>query len=62
VGDVVNVASRLEEITRAVGGSIIASEDCIQAAGQSEWVTRFQDTQEINLRGRDQSILVHIAR
>ena len=62
VGDVVNVASRLEEVTREVDGSIIASEDCIQAAGRSEWVTRFQGTREIKLRGRDQSILVHIAR
>jgi adenylate cyclase len=62
VGDVVNVASRLEEVTREVGGSIVASEDCIQAAGRSEWVTQFQDSRKINLRGRDQSILVHIAR
>jgi adenylate cyclase len=61
VGDVVNVASRLEEITRAVGGSIIASEDCIQAAGGSEWLTRFQASREIQLRGRQQGILVHIA-
>jgi adenylate cyclase len=61
VGDVVNVASRLEEVTREVGGSIVASQSCIQAAGQSEWVTRFQDTREIKLRGREQRILVHIA-
>jgi adenylate cyclase len=62
VGDVVNVASRLEEVTREVGGSIVASQSCTQAAGQSEWVMRFQDTREIKLKGRDQSILVHIAR
>ncbi len=61
VGDVVNVASRLEEVTREVGGSIVASEDCIQAAGPSEWVTQFQDARTIKLRGRDQRILVHIA-
>ena len=61
VGDVVNVASRLEEVTREVGGSIVASQSCIQAAGQSEWLMRFQDTREIKLRGRDQRILVHIA-
>jgi len=57
----VNVASRLEEVTREVGGSIVASEDCIQAAGPSEWVTQFQDARTIKLRGRDQRILVHIA-
>jgi adenylate cyclase len=61
VGDVVNVASRLEEITRAVGGSIIASEDCIRAAEDPEWRMRFQSSREIQLRGRQQNILVHIA-
>ena len=61
VGDVVNVASRLEEITRAVGGSIVASEDCIRAAGDPEWLMRFQSSREIQLRGRQQGILVHIA-
>ncbi|KFG70550.1 adenylate/guanylate cyclase domain-containing protein [Microvirga sp. BSC39] len=61
VGDVVNVASRLEEITRAVGGSIIASEDCIRAAGDPEWLARFQSSREIQLRGRQQGLLVHIA-
>src|SRR5918998_5414305 len=61
VGDVVNVASRLEEVTREVGGSIIASEDCIRAAGAREWTSRFQSSREIRLRGRQQNILVHIA-
>ena len=61
VGDVVNVASRLEEVTREIGGSIVASEDCIQAAGGSEWLTRFQASRDIQLRGRKQGILVHIA-
>jgi len=62
VGDVVNVASRLEEVTREVGGSIVVSQSCLQAAGQSECVTWFQDSREIRLRGRDQRILVHIAQ
>jgi adenylate cyclase len=62
VGDVVNVASRLEEITREVGGSIIASEDCIRAAGYAEWSPRFQSRREIQLRGRERGIVVHIAR
>lgn len=61
VGDVVNVASRLEGITREVGGSIIASEDCILAAGGSEWLTRFQESREIQVRGRQQGLVVHIA-
>lgn len=61
VGDVVNVASRLEEATREVGGSIVASEDCIRAAGAQEWITRFQSSREIQLRGRQQGIIVHIS-
>jgi adenylate cyclase len=61
VGDVVNVTSRLEEVTREIGGSIVVSEDCIGAAGRSEWITRFQSSREIQLRGRQQGIVVHIA-
>jgi adenylate cyclase len=61
VGDVVNVASRLEEMTREVGGSIVVSEDCIRAARDPEWSMRFQSSREIQLRGRQQNILVHIA-
>jgi adenylate cyclase len=61
VGDVVNVASRLEEVTREIGGSIVSSEDCIRSAGHSEWITRFQSSREIQLRGRQRNILVHIA-
>jgi adenylate cyclase len=61
VGDVVNVASRLEEVTREIGGSIIVSEDCIRAAGAAEWIKRFHSSRDIQLRGRQQGILVHIA-
>ncbi|WP_204241115.1 adenylate/guanylate cyclase domain-containing protein [Microvirga arvi] len=61
VGDVVNVASRLEEATREIGGSIIASADCIRAAGDPEWLTRFQSSRQVQLRGRHQGLLVHIA-
>jgi adenylate cyclase len=61
VGDVVNVASRLEEITREVGGLIVASEECIQSAGRSEWIASFHSSREVQLRGREQSLLVHIA-
>jgi len=61
VGDVVNVASRLEEITREAGGSIVASDDCLRAAGHTEWKQRFQLSREVKLRGREQGILMHIA-
>lgn len=36
VGDVVNVASRLEEMTREIGGSIVTSDFCVEAAGRPE--------------------------
>ena len=62
VGDVVNVASRLEEITRDMDGSIAVSDACIQAAGQLECLRRFDRTLEIQLRGRVQPIVTHIAR
>jgi adenylate cyclase len=61
VGDVVNVASRLEEATREIGGSIIASEDCIRAAADQQWLARFQSSRQVQLRGRRQGLLVHIA-
>ena len=41
----------LEEVAREIGGSIIASEDCIRAAGDPEWSMRFQSSREIQLRG-----------
>jgi adenylate cyclase len=54
-------AVALKEVTREIGGSIIASEDCIRAAEDPEWLARFQSSREIQLRGRQQNILVHIA-
>ncbi|WP_262297517.1 adenylate/guanylate cyclase domain-containing protein [Microvirga sesbaniae] len=61
VGDVVNVASRLEEATREIGGSLIASEDCIRAAADPAWRARFRSSRHVQLRGRQQGLLVHIA-
>jgi adenylate cyclase len=61
LGDVVNVASRLEEVTREIGGLIVTSEDCIRATGDSEWLTRFQSSRQVQLRSRQQGLLVHIA-
>jgi len=34
---------------------------CIDAAGKPEWEGRFHHTREISLRGRNQSIVAHIA-
>lgn len=58
VGDVVNVASRLEEATRELGCAIAASDSCVKAAGAA---LRFERTAELRLRGRDTPLLVHVA-
>jgi adenylate cyclase len=47
VGDVVNEASRLEEVTREIKGSIVASEDFIRATGDPEWLTRFESSRQV---------------
>lgn len=61
VGDVVNVASRLEEATRELGCTLAASDACVQAGGTGLDGNRFNRSIELQLRGRQSSILVHIA-
>ncbi|GGC67010.1 hypothetical protein GCM10010994_26990 [Chelatococcus reniformis] len=60
VGDVVNVASRLEGATRELGATIAASDACVQAA--QDPADRFDEVVEWQLRGRQQPIRVHLAR
>ncbi|TGD96844.1 adenylate/guanylate cyclase domain-containing protein [Methylobacterium nonmethylotrophicum] len=60
IGDVVNVASRLEAATRELGGRIVASEACVTAAGPQA-AGRFTRTLPLTLRGRSQPITVHVA-
>jgi adenylate cyclase len=61
VGDVVNVASRLEEATRELGCVLAVSDICLQAAGPARAPDRFDKAAEVQLRGRGASILVHVA-
>ncbi len=62
VGDVVNVASRLEEATRELGATILASDACVEAGGADRWATRFDAAQDLSLRGRASAIRVHVSR
>jgi adenylate cyclase len=55
IGDTVNVASRIQEMTRAVNIAVLASDGVIQAARAEvgeEAVKEFTDTGEHELRGR----------
>ena len=61
VGDVVNVASRIEGATREYGAAIIASETCVSAAGQV-WRERFDEEVELQPRGRKQGVQVLLVR
>jgi len=60
IGDVVNVASRLEEATRELGCTLAVSDSCVQAAGIGLDGIRFNRTVELQLRGRQSSILIHV--
>ena len=55
VGDVVNVASRLEEATRELGAGLVASADCVRASGLAD---RFGAPRALPLRGRREPIEV----
>ncbi len=55
IGDTVNVASRIQEMTRALNIAVLASDDVIQAARQeagAEAIREFNDSGEHELRGR----------
>ncbi len=61
VGDVVNVASRLEQATRELCCAIVISNDCLEAAGRVGRLPSFDQEAEIPLRGRTASLRVHLA-
>ncbi len=59
LGDVVNVSSRLEALTRTIGASIVASENVVEAAGEEIAKSagfEFLGSQEI--RGRDEPVTI----
>ena len=61
VGDVVNVASRLEEVTRDLGCMIAISDACVQAAAAAGQSAGFEKAVEVRLRGRASPLMVHFA-
>ncbi|WP_238313596.1 adenylate/guanylate cyclase domain-containing protein [Methylobacterium crusticola] len=61
IGDVVNVASRLQEATRELGGRIVASEACLVAARREAGAPPFGRAMPLQVRGRRQPIRVHVA-
>ena len=61
VGDVVNVASRLEEATRELACTLVVSDACVRAALREGTSYPFQKAVELKLRGRASPLLVHVA-
>jgi adenylate cyclase len=65
IGDVVNVASRLERLTRERGVPLIASADVIDAVrhengGTPDLVGRFTPEPELTVRGRRQPVAIWV--
>ena len=56
IGDAVNVASRLEQLTRALGVQVVASADLVAALGQddrAEALAGFREGAAQSVRGRE---------
>lgn len=62
IGDVVNVASRLERATREANGRLLVSDACLQAAGGAPAGRRFADALTVDIKGRHGSIYAHIVQ
>jgi adenylate cyclase len=58
LGDPVNVAARLQDMTKDLGGEVVISEDVCRMAGL---VPDASSTREVTIRGRDRPISVRVA-
>jgi adenylate cyclase len=56
IGDCINAAARLEQISKDLGCTLVVSDQVIQTAGLA--LSKFP-TQSVSLRGKQQSIFVH---
>jgi adenylate cyclase len=61
LGDVVNVASRLEKATRELGCVIAASDESVRAAAEAEHLSSFDRSVHLQVRGRSSPLVVHVA-
>jgi adenylate cyclase len=59
LGDSVNIASRLEALNKELGSMLVASTASVEAAGVT---IPGAETQEIALRGRTETLAVHVVR
>jgi class 3 adenylate cyclase len=56
IGDTVNLASRLEGVTKTMGCVIVASESTLSAAGAGVETGR---SEVVHVKGRDAAVRVH---
>ncbi|MFC7400189.1 CHASE2 domain-containing protein [Chelatococcus sp. GCM10030263] len=60
-GDTVNVASRLLEVAKAQGATVVVSESILHAAGEGALLARYSPPMEVPIRGRTAPVAVRIA-
>ena len=60
IGDVVNVASRLERATREMQASLLVSDACLDAAGGVPPGRSFSRTLPVDIKGRHGSVSAHL--
>ena len=60
ISDTVNVVSRLEELNKTYGSTIVASAETIMSAGSE--ATGFSGPIEVAIRGRDEPVSIHLLR
>lgn len=61
IGDVVNVASRLERATREMAGMLLVSDSCLEAAGGVPSGRSFSQSLTVDIKGRHGSVDAHLA-
>jgi adenylate cyclase len=60
IGDAVNLAARLQELSRVYGVNIVASEATLQHALGAGYI--WQELDRVRVRGKEQAVLIHTVR